>query len=47
MNKLRFNGSIWVNVDIALRNIDHRFTQAVSTRGIEVQRKKGLNRSSD
>lgn len=40
MNKnvktLRFNGSVWCNVDIALRNLDQAFGQVVQPLGLTV-----------
>jgi len=36
MDRLRFNGSIWINVDVALRNTDRIFLQAVRPLGLDV-----------
>jgi len=36
MAKLRFNGSAWCNLDIALRNIDQIFRRAVRPLGLSV-----------
>jgi DNA-binding MarR family transcriptional regulator len=33
---LRFNGSIWANLDIALRNMDQLFRQSVQQMGLSV-----------
>lgn len=33
---LRFNGSVWCNLDIALRNIDHLFNQVVEPLDLSV-----------
>ena len=33
-NNMRFNGSTWCNLDIALRNVDHIFRQAASPVGL-------------
>jgi DNA-binding MarR family transcriptional regulator len=33
---LRFNGSLWCNLDIALRNLDQIYTQAVQSMGLSV-----------
>jgi len=35
-NNLRFNGSIWCNLDIALRNIDQYFRRQVRSLGLTV-----------
>jgi len=36
MGSLRFNGSIWINVDVALRHIDRIFSQAVKPLDLDV-----------
>jgi len=36
MAKLRFNGSTWCNLDIALRNVDQIFRRAVRPLGLSV-----------
>jgi len=36
MSTLRFNGSVWCNLDIALRNIDQIFRNRVSILGLSV-----------
>ena len=36
MSTLRFNGSVWCNLDIALRNIDQIFRNHVSILGLSV-----------
>ncbi len=33
---LRFNGSIWCNLDIALRTVDQYFRQSIRPRGLKV-----------
>ncbi|MBC8171299.1 MAG: winged helix-turn-helix transcriptional regulator [Anaerolineae bacterium] len=33
---LRFNGSLWCNLDIALRNIDHIFRHSMQSTGLSV-----------
>ncbi len=33
---LRFNGSLWCNLDIALRNIDHIFRHSMQSSGLSV-----------
>jgi DNA-binding MarR family transcriptional regulator len=33
-NNMRFNGSAWCNLDIALRNVDHIFRQAANSIGL-------------
>jgi DNA-binding MarR family transcriptional regulator len=33
---LRFNGSLWCNIDIALRNIDHIFRHSMQATGLSV-----------
>lgn len=35
-NSLRFNGSLWCNLDIALRNIDQIYSQSVEPLGLTV-----------
>jgi DNA-binding MarR family transcriptional regulator len=35
-NELRFNGSLWCNLDIALRNLDQIYGQAVEPMGLTV-----------
>ena len=34
--QLRFNGSIWCNVDIALRNLDQLFSRAIQPLGLTI-----------
>lgn len=36
MDSLRFNGSIWINVDVALRHIDRILSQAVKPLDLDV-----------
>lgn len=36
LNNLRFNGSIWCNLDIALRNVDQIFRRSIRSLGITV-----------
>ena len=36
MDRLWFNGSIWINVDVALRNTDRIFSQAVRPLDLDV-----------
>lgn len=33
---LRFNGSLWCNLDIALRNLDHFYSQGIQPPGLSV-----------
>jgi len=35
-NQLRFNGSVWCNLDIALRNLDQLFGRAVQPLGLTI-----------
>lgn len=35
-SKLRFNGSLWCNLDIALRNIDQIYNQSIESLGLTV-----------
>lgn len=35
-SSLRFNGSLWCNLDIALRNVDQLYSQAVESLGLTV-----------
>ncbi|MCC6894717.1 MAG: MarR family transcriptional regulator [Anaerolineae bacterium] len=35
-NQMRFNGSIWCNLDIALRNLDQVYSQVVEPLGLTV-----------
>jgi MarR family transcriptional regulator, organic hydroperoxide resistance regulator len=36
ISSLRFNGSVWCNLDIALRNIDQLFSRAANFHGLSV-----------
>lgn len=36
MSSLRFDGSVWCNLDIALRNVDQMFNRAVQSLGLSV-----------
>ncbi len=33
---LRFNGSLWINVDVALRSVEHVYAQAIASLGLAV-----------
>lgn len=36
MSSLRFDGSVWCNLDIALRNVDQMFNRAIQSTGLSV-----------
>lgn len=36
VSKLRFDGSVWCNLDIALRNLDHLYREAIRPAGLKV-----------
>jgi DNA-binding MarR family transcriptional regulator len=36
MNNLRFNGSLWCNLDIALRNVEHVYGREIRSVGLSV-----------